>query len=53
MRLALIQQSQTARDEQASSLKRFGDTLNQTLATLTEYAAPSRSFAAKVKTVCA
>lgn len=36
MRLALIQQSQTARDEQASSLKRFGDTLNQTLATLTE-----------------
>lgn len=36
MRQALIQQSQTARDEQASSLKRFGDTLNQTLATLTE-----------------
>lgn len=36
MRLALIQQSQTARDEQASSLKRFGDTLNQALATLTE-----------------
>lgn len=36
IRQALIQQSQTARDEQASSLKRFGDTLNQTLATLTE-----------------
>ncbi|MBX9899767.1 MAG: DNA recombination protein RmuC [Burkholderiaceae bacterium] len=36
MRQALIQQSQTARDEQASSLKRFGDTLNQALATLTE-----------------
>ncbi len=36
MRQALIQQSQTARDEQASSLKRFGDTLNQTLTTLTE-----------------
>ena len=36
IRQALIQQSQTARDEQASSLKRFGDTLNQTLAMLTE-----------------
>jgi DNA recombination protein RmuC len=36
MRQALIQQSQTARDEQASSLKRFGDTLNQTLTSLTE-----------------
>jgi DNA recombination protein RmuC len=36
IRQAFIQQSQTARDEQASSLKRFGDTLNQTLATLTE-----------------
>jgi DNA recombination protein RmuC len=35
-RQVLMQQSQTARDEQASSLKRFGDTLNQTLATLTE-----------------
>lgn len=36
MRQALIQQSQQARDEQASSLKRFGDTLNQTLTALTE-----------------
>ena len=36
IRQALIQQSQTARDEQGSSLKRFGDTLNQTLVTLTE-----------------
>ncbi|MDO8177691.1 MAG: DNA recombination protein RmuC [Undibacterium sp.] len=36
MRQVLIQQGQTARDEQAASLKRFGDTLNQTLATLTE-----------------
>jgi DNA recombination protein RmuC len=36
MRQALIHQSQTARDEQASSLQRFGDTLNQTLTALTE-----------------
>ncbi|MFZ6844112.1 DNA recombination protein RmuC [Undibacterium sp. RuTC16W] len=36
VRLALIQQSQNSRDEQALSLKRFGDTLNQSLATLTE-----------------
>lgn len=36
MRQALIQQSQSAREEQGASLKRFGDTLNQTLATLTE-----------------
>lgn len=36
MRQVLIQQGQNARDEQASSLKRFGDTLNQTLTTLTE-----------------
>ncbi len=36
MRLALIQQGQSARDEQAASLQRFGDTLNQALAALTE-----------------
>lgn len=36
MRLALIQQSQTAREEQGASLKAFADTLNQTLNQLTE-----------------
>lgn len=36
MRLSISQQAQTGREEQASALKRFGDTLNQTLAALTE-----------------
>ncbi|MBR7791857.1 DNA recombination protein RmuC [Undibacterium sp. FT147W] len=36
MRLALIQQSQNAREEQGVSLKAFADTLNQTLTSLTE-----------------
>jgi DNA recombination protein RmuC len=36
MRQAIAQQAQTGRDEQAIALKRFGDTLNQTLSTLTE-----------------
>lgn len=36
MRQALIQQGQTARDEQGLSLKRFADTLNQTLTSMTE-----------------
>ncbi|MFZ6861309.1 DNA recombination protein RmuC [Undibacterium sp. Ji67W] len=36
MRLALIQQSQNAREEQGNSLKLFADTLNQTLVNLTE-----------------
>ncbi|MBC3880507.1 DNA recombination protein RmuC [Undibacterium sp. LX40W] len=36
MRQALVQQSQTAREEQGASLKAFADTLNQTLNNLTE-----------------
>jgi len=36
MRQAMTLQSQSAREEQSLTLKRFGDTLNQTLATLTE-----------------
>ncbi|WP_295751092.1 DNA recombination protein RmuC [Undibacterium sp.] len=36
MRLSLIQQAQTARDEQAASLQRFAASLNQVLANLTE-----------------
>lgn len=36
MRLSIAAQAQTGREEQASALKRFGDTLNQTLNTLTE-----------------
>ncbi|QJQ07560.1 DNA recombination protein RmuC [Undibacterium piscinae] len=36
MRLSLIQQGQTARDEQAGSLQRFAASLNQVLANLTE-----------------
>lgn len=36
MRQAITLQAQTGREEQASALKRFGDTLNQTLTTLTE-----------------
>jgi DNA recombination protein RmuC len=36
MRQAIMLQAQTGREEQASALKRFGDTLNQTLTTLTE-----------------
>jgi DNA recombination protein RmuC len=36
MRQAIAQQAQSGREEQSSALKRFGDTLNQTLATLTE-----------------
>ncbi|HEY4317750.1 MAG TPA: DNA recombination protein RmuC [Herbaspirillum sp.] len=36
MRLAMNQQAQVSREEQGSSLKRFGDTLNQSLSTLTE-----------------
>jgi DNA recombination protein RmuC len=36
MRQAIVQQAQSGREEQAVALKRFGDTLNQTLATLTE-----------------
>ncbi len=36
MRQAMVLQSQSAREEQSLTLKRFGDTLNQTLTTLTE-----------------
>jgi DNA recombination protein RmuC len=36
MRQQINQQGHSARDEQAQALKRFADTLNQTLATLTE-----------------
>ena len=36
MRQAMVLQSQAAREEQSVTLKRFGDTLNQTLTTLTE-----------------
>lgn len=36
MRQALILQGQSARDEQGLSLKRFADTLNQTLSSMTE-----------------
>ncbi len=36
MRQALIQQGQSARDEQGVGLKRFADTLNQTLNNMTE-----------------
>lgn len=36
MRQAISLQAQTGREEQATALKRFGDTLNQTLTTLTE-----------------
>jgi DNA recombination protein RmuC len=36
MRQAIMLQAQTGREEQASALKRFGDTLNQSLTTLTE-----------------
>jgi DNA recombination protein RmuC len=36
MRQVMIVQAQAGREEQAASLKRFGDTLNQTLSTLTE-----------------
>ncbi|MGH8809152.1 MAG: DNA recombination protein RmuC, partial [Noviherbaspirillum sp.] len=36
MRQAITAQAQAGREEQSSSLKRFGDTLNQTLAALTE-----------------
>ena len=36
MRLAMHQQAQSSREEQALSLQRFGETLNKTLATLTE-----------------
>jgi len=36
MRQAITLQAQTGREEQASALKRFGDTLNQTLTNLTE-----------------
>jgi DNA recombination protein RmuC len=36
MRVGITQQSQVAREEQSLTLKRFGDTLNQSLATLTE-----------------
>ncbi len=36
MRQAVVMQAQTAREEQALSLKHFGDTLNQSLSTLTE-----------------
>nr|WP_315466807.1 DNA recombination protein RmuC [uncultured Undibacterium sp.] len=36
MRQALILQGQSAREEQALSLKRFADTLNQTLSSMTE-----------------
>lgn len=36
MRQALVQQGQAGREEQSASLKRFGDTLNQSLAALTE-----------------
>lgn len=36
MRQAITQQAHTGREEQSVALKRFGDTLNQTLAALTE-----------------
>ena len=36
MRQAIMQQAQSGREEQSAALKRFGDTLNQTLSTLTE-----------------
>src|SRR5258706_9960515 len=36
MRLAMNQQAQSSREEQGASLKRFGDTLNQSLSMLTE-----------------
>lgn len=36
MRQAITAQAQTGREEQAVALKRFGDTLNQSLVTLTE-----------------
>ncbi len=36
MRQAMLQQAQAGREEQSVSLKRFGDTLNQTLSALTE-----------------
>jgi DNA recombination protein RmuC len=36
MRQAIMSQAQAGREEQASILKRFGDTLNQALTTLTE-----------------
>ncbi|MBR7799097.1 DNA recombination protein RmuC [Undibacterium fentianense] len=36
MRFSLVQQSQTARDEQGLSLQRFAETLNQTLSNMTE-----------------
>lgn len=36
MRQAITLQARTGREEQSSALKRFGDTLNQTLAALTE-----------------
>ncbi|CAN5435468.1 DNA recombination protein RmuC [soil metagenome] len=36
MRQAIMQQAHSGREEQAATLKRFGDTLNQTMSTLTE-----------------
>ena len=36
MRQSMVLQAQVGREEQAASLKRFGDTLNQSLAALTE-----------------
>ena len=36
MRLALIEQSKTAREEQGASLKQFAETLNQSITALTE-----------------
>ncbi|RJG04279.1 DNA recombination protein RmuC [Noviherbaspirillum sedimenti] len=36
LRQAMVQQALAGREEQAASLKRFGDTLNQSLAALTE-----------------
>jgi DNA recombination protein RmuC len=36
MRQAISSQAQAGREEQSAALKRFGDTLNQTLSTLTE-----------------
>lgn len=36
MRQAITAQAQAGREEQSTALKRFGDTLNQTLSTLTE-----------------
>jgi DNA recombination protein RmuC len=36
MRQSILQQAQSSREEQSSALKRFGDTLNQSLSTLTE-----------------